>query len=352
MAPPPGRGATGKHKHRTFIQFLTCRAVDKFRSWQGSYWVSKSDRAKGLKSRIKWVILFMMIILHCLAFFGVYKITMFVWRNLFTDWFLVLKVILCQEALAWCAGNGVTMGAHRLWAHSTYKAHWTVRLFLMCGFTMSFQTSIFNWCRDHRLHHKQSEKAGDPHDSTRGMFFAHIGWLLIAKRKEVREVGKTIPVKDLLDDPIVKVNHDYYLLLALFLAVYLPYKIGVYLTNDPMLAIGYFVGYRIIQVYHRTWVINSVAHWHGRRNYLRTIAPADSLRASFFALGEGWHNYHHTFPEDYATSEYGISQQLNPTKFVIDLLALVGLTWNRKRTPKAKVEAYKAQLIKEAPYQK
>jgi len=352
MAPLPGRGATRKYKHRNIIQFITCRAADKFPSWQGKYWVSKSETAKGLKFKIKWHILFLMIMLHLLAVFGFWKIILFVWRNLFGDWRLVLKVIFCQEALAWFAGNGVTMGAHRLWAHKTYQAHWTVRIFLMCGFTMSFQNSIFHWCRDHRLHHKQSEKPGDPHDSTRGMFFAHMGWLLIAKRKEVSEIGKTIPVKDLRDDPIVKVNQDYYLLLVLFIAIYFPYKMGVYLTNDTMLAMGYFVGYRIVQIYHRTWVINSLAHWYGRREYLRTIAPADSLRASFFSLGEGWHNYHHAFPEDYATSEYGISQQLNPTKFVIDLLALVGLTWNRKRTPKAKVAAYKTELIKEAPYQK
>jgi len=352
MAPPPERRATWRYKHRNIVQFLCCKAPDKFPSWQGKYWVSKSDSANGLKFRIKWHILILMIILHLLAVFGVLKITMFVWRNLFTGWRLVLKVIFCQEALIWFAGTGITMGAHRLWAHKSYEAHWIVRIFLMVGFTMAFQNTIFHWCRDHRLHHKQSEKPGDPHDSTRGMFFAHMGWLLIDKRKEVREIGKTIPVKDLRDDPIVKVNEDYYPLFVIFFVIYFPYKIGMYLTNDPMLAIGYFVGYRTVWVYHRTWVINSLAHWYGTRNYLRTISPADSLLASFLSLGEGWHNYHHAFPEDYATSEYGISQQLNPTKFVIDLCALIGLTWNRKRAPKAKVEAYKAELIKEAPYQK
>jgi len=314
------------------MDFLTCKAVDKFQSWQGGYWVSKSDSAKGLKSKIKWVVLTMMIILHSLAAVGLYKIVMFVWQNVFSNWKWVLTVILCQETLGWFAGNGVTMGAHRLWAHRSYEAHWSVRLFLMLGFTMSFQTSIFNWARDHRVHHKQSEKAGDPHDSTRGMFFAHIGWLLIEKRKEVREFGKGIPVQDLLNDPIVYFNKKYYLLIASIITVYLPYKLGVYLTNDPLLAIGYFVGYRIVQIYHRTWVINSVAHWHGRRHYLSNIAPADSTRAAFFSLGEGWHNYHHAFPEDYATAEYGVLQQLNVTKFVIDSLAFLGLVYNLKRT--------------------
>jgi len=294
----------------------------------------------------------MMVVLHILAAVGFFKITMYVWQNMFSNGRLVITVVLCQEALAWFAGNGVTMGAHRLWAHRSYEAHWILRIFLMCGFTMSFQASIFNWARDHRVHHKQSEKSGDPHDSTRGMFFAHIGWLLLEKRTKVREIGKGIPVNDLLDDPIVSYNKDYYLFFAGLIAIFLPYKLGMYLTDDPILATSYFVGYRIVQIYHRTWVINSVAHWHGRRHYLPNISPADSMRASFFALGEGWHNYHHSFPEDYATSEYGVWQQLNVTKFMIDSMAFLGLAYNLKRTPKEKVDAYKRQLITEAPYQK
>jgi len=217
----------------------------------------------------------------------------------------------------------------------------------MCGFTMSFQTSIFNWARDHRLHHKESERSGDPHDSTRGMFFAHIGWLLIEKRKEVREIGKTIPVNDLLEDPIVKLNHEYYLPIAILITFFLPYRIGVYLTNDPILALSYFVGYRIVQIYHRTWLINSMAHYLGERPYKPNIAPAGSAFTSFFALGEGWHNFHHSFPRDYATSEYGISQQLNPTKFMIDMLSLFGLTYNLHRTSKDKVEHFKKNALKD-----
>ena len=52
---------------------------------------------------------------------------------------------------------------------------------------------------------------------------------------------------------------------------------------------------------------------------------------SFFAVGEGWHNWHHKYPFDYATSEFGVSSQFNPGKLVIDALAAVGLVWGRKR---------------------
>lgn len=49
---------------------------------------------------------------------------------------------------------------------------------------------------------------------------------------------------------------------------------------------------------------------------------------AFFAVGEGWHNYHHAFPWDYRASELG--SPLNITGFLIDLLAQVGLVYDRK----------------------
>jgi len=62
----------------------------------------------------------------------------------------------------------------------------------------------------------------------------------------------------------------------------------------------------------------------------------------FFALGEGWHNWHHVYPWDYATSEYGIWQRWNPTKLQIDIFALLGLVWDRKRA----VETWNAAKLR------
>lgn len=49
---------------------------------------------------------------------------------------------------------------------------------------------------------------------------------------------------------------------------------------------------------------------------------------AFFAVGEGWHNYHHAFPWDYRASELG--SPLNITGFLIDVLASYGLIYDRK----------------------
>lgn len=88
-------------------------------------------------------------------------------------------------------------------------------------------------------------------------------------------------------------------------------------------------------VLHMTWLVNSAAHMYGERPYNPAIFAAENPFVSAGSLGEGWHNWHHTYPYDYAASELGISRQFNPTKAWIDLFALLGWVTERKRaTPK------------------
>lgn len=36
--------------------------------------------------------------------------------------------------------------------------------------TFSFQQSIYEWARDHRVHHKFTDTEADPHNSKKGLF--------------------------------------------------------------------------------------------------------------------------------------------------------------------------------------
>jgi stearoyl-CoA desaturase (delta-9 desaturase) len=65
------------------------------------------------------------------------------------------------------------------------------------------QNTIFDWVRDHRVHHKFSETDADPHNSRRGFFFAHVGWLMQTKHPEVLRWGKKIDMSDIMQDPVV-----------------------------------------------------------------------------------------------------------------------------------------------------
>lgn len=105
--------------------------------------------------------------------------------------------------MALSAAYGITAGAHRLWSHKSYKARLPLRIFLMLLQTVAFQNSIFEWVRDHRVHHKFTDTDADPHNASRGFFFSHMGWLLIRKHPDVKEKGKTIDMSDLEQDGVV-----------------------------------------------------------------------------------------------------------------------------------------------------
>ena len=53
------------------------------------------------------------------------------------------------------SGLGITAGAHRLWAHKSYSAHWTVRVALSLCNAIAYQGSVYEWARHHRVHHRQ-----------------------------------------------------------------------------------------------------------------------------------------------------------------------------------------------------
>lgn len=65
------------------------------------------------------------------------------------------------------------------------------------------QNDIFEWARDHRVHHKFSETDADPHNAKRGFFFSHIGWLLVRKHPDVIEKGRKLDLSDLKADKVV-----------------------------------------------------------------------------------------------------------------------------------------------------
>lgn len=65
------------------------------------------------------------------------------------------------------------------------------------------QNHIYEWSRDHRVHHKHSETNADPHNAKRGFFFSHVGWVMVRKHPCVIEKGQKIDLSDLKADKVV-----------------------------------------------------------------------------------------------------------------------------------------------------
>lgn len=202
------------------------------------------------------------------------------------------------------SGFGVTVGAHRLWAHRSFKAKLPLRIFLAIGQSIAGQNCLYIWCRDHRVHHKFSDTDADPHNSKRGVFFSHVGWLLHKKHPDVIEKGKKLNLDDLMSDPVVYWQQKMYYPIYFVSAFLLPVVVPPYLWNESWVT-SFFVNYifRHGYVLHSTWFVNSAAHLWGDKPYDNKIPPSDNKWVSYVTLGEGYHNYHHTFPYDYSTSE-------------------------------------------------
>src|SRR5256885_14841760 len=108
-------------------------------------------------------------------------------------------------------GFSVTLGYHRLFSHSTFRAKLPVRLFTLLFGAAAFENSVLMWAADHRRHHKFVDHDDDPYNISKGFFHAHIGWMLFRTKEATNLDG----VKDLQQDRLVDLQHRYYLPIAI-----------------------------------------------------------------------------------------------------------------------------------------
>ncbi|XP_028032441.1 acyl-CoA Delta(11) desaturase-like [Bombyx mandarina] len=269
--------------------------------------------------KIVWRNVILFFILHVGGVYGGYLFLFkAMWRTSIFAIFLYL-----------CSGLGITAGAHRLWAHKSYKARLPLRILLTIFNTIAFQDAVVDWARDHRMHHKYSETDADPHNATRGFFFSHIGWLLLRKHPEIKAKGHTVDVNDLHNDPILRFQKKYYQILmplaCFIMPTYVPTLWGETVWNSFYVC----AIFRYVYVLNITWLVNSAAHMWGSKPYDKNINPVETRPVSLVVLGEGFHNYHHTFPWDYKTAELG-DYSLNLSKLFIDFMAKIDWAYDLK----------------------
>lgn len=133
--------------------------------------------------------------------------------------------------------------------------------------TIAFQNCIWEWVRDHRVHHKYTDTNADPHNSLRGFFFSHVGWLLQKKHPDVKEKGKTIYMDDLKEDPIVmwqKRNYHWFMPLCVFVG---PTLFQWYVFGETLGVCWNLSLMRWCLIVNITWLLNSAAHMWGWKPY-------------------------------------------------------------------------------------
>ncbi|KOB72515.1 Acyl-CoA desaturase [Operophtera brumata] len=145
------------------------------------------------------------------------------------------------------------------------------------------QTSVLRFVRNHRLHHKYSDTDADPHNAGRGMFFSHIGWIMMKKNAEAVSKGKQIDDSDITSDPLLMWHERHLAVVNLVLCFVLPTWFNVWAWDESWAcAIAWQCFVRYLVVLHS-----------GMKNFLVSVAT----------LGEGFHNYHHAFPFDYKATD-------------------------------------------------
>lgn len=79
----------------------------------------------------------------------------------------------------------------------------------------------------------------------------------------------------------------------------------------------------------------------GHRPYSKKVTARDNVIMSILASGEGYHNFHHVFPYDYALSEFG--SRYNLGKLFIDLMARLGQAYDLRRASEEYVRKVQSQ---------
>jgi sn-1 stearoyl-lipid 9-desaturase len=216
--------------------------------------------------------------------------------------------------LHWLTGGlGITLGWHRLVTHRSFQTpKWLEYLLVFFG-TLAMQGGPIWWVGLHRHHHLFSDQDVDHHDSSKGFWWSHMGWMM---RDVPAETEIPRFTKDIADDRFYQFLDNYFFPIQLVFAAIL-FLIGGW----NFLLWGVFV--RLVLVYHTTWLVNSATHKFGYRTYESNDASTNCWWVALLAYGEGWHNNHHAYQY---SARHGMKWwEIDATWMMIRLLQFLGL---------------------------
>jgi sn-1 stearoyl-lipid 9-desaturase len=219
------------------------------------------------------------------------------------------------------AGVGITLGFHRLVSHRSFETPKLIEYCLIfCG-TLACQGGPLDWIGLHRLHHQYSDTELDPHDSNRGFWWSHLGWMLCQNPANEKISRYT---KDIAKDPFYQFCQVGMLPIQFVLGLIL-YHFGGW----SWVVWGIFV--RLVVVFHCTWLVNSATHKFGYQSHESHDRSQNCWWVALLTFGEGWHNNHHAYQY---SARHGLQWwEIDLTWMMIQLLAILGLAKNIKLPP-------------------
>ncbi|KAG5509388.1 hypothetical protein JKF63_06698 [Porcisia hertigi] len=203
----------------------------------------------------------------------------------------------------------------------------------MCAYlgAGAFQGSIKWWARNHRIHHNFTDTPKDPYDATRGFVFSHLGWFVM--RMDYELLGDA-DVSDLKDSLVVEFQRRYFAVIAGITGILIPLVVAGATTGEWRGAFFWVVWLKVLLVQQISFLINSLAHTNlfgATQPYAHDMTPHDSIIFAVINLGEGYHNYHHQFPNDYRNGH--LWYHIDVTKWYIFMSSILGFCDNLQRVP-------------------
>lgn len=185
-------------------------------------------------------------------------------------------------------GFGISVGYHRLFSHRSFQANRLLTfLIALCG-AIAGQGPISRWVTHHRLHHRFTEKPGDPHSPhVNSFWYAHIGWRFDPNTYKYENENKKI----WNEWPAEIIWLDRFIPILLLLHPLILYTIGSW----EYVEWGYFIP--VVLLWHVTFAVNSFSHRYGSRDFKTDDESRNIPLVALLMWGEGWHNNHHAFPK-------------------------------------------------------
>ena len=226
--------------------------------------------------KINWITSIALILFHLGA---VGALFMFTW-----------KALAITAVLYWMGiGFGIGMGYHRLHTHRSYRVPKCIEYFFaVCG-TLTLEGGPIFWVATHRVHHQNSDHAGDPHTPHDGGFWAHMGWIIFGDSKHNNTQLMSRYAPDLARDKFYLWLNTYHYVPLVALGLIL-------LATGGIRMVLWGVCLRVVVGLHATWLVNSATHSWGSRRFATRDLSTNSWWVALLTFGEGWHNNHHAHP--------------------------------------------------------
>ena len=224
---------------------------------------------------------------------------------------------LIAFAVVWVLAQnvGIGMGYHRLLTHRGYATPKWLEYCITTFGTLALQGGPIYWVSVHRMHHRYTDKEGDPHSPRDGKWWSHMGWILNGSlRNQTKELKRYTP--DLARD-------SYYVWLSKY------HWIPLTVVGITLFAFGgwsWLLWGAVLPAtigFHVTWMVNSVTHLWGTRRFSTNDDSRNNFWVALVTGGEGWHNNHHAFP---VSARHGLAwYEIDVNYYGILLLQKLGL---------------------------